>query len=172
MSHGDFHLFVLVLCGSAVAFVFGFERQLRGSPAGDRTFALVGASATAVAAVAGTVAPQAVAGVMTGLGFIGAGVIVHQTGLVRGITTAASIFAVAAIGIVIGFDHVLLGLMLAALLLFVLELQHIPGLQRLDSQNYANRFANDRVFTDTGTPVETTTTPPPPALPQGGDEEV
>ena len=44
MSHADLVLLGRVAVGIAVAFVFGFERQLRGSPAGDRTFSLVGAA--------------------------------------------------------------------------------------------------------------------------------
>lgn len=147
MSHADLVLLGRVAVGFALAFVFGFERQLRGSPAGDRTFALVGASATAVTAVAGTSSPQAVAGIMTGLGFIGAGVLLRRGGLVRGLTTAASIFAVASIGIVIGYGHVLLGVIIAAALLFVLEIQHIPFFKFLDAANYADRFSDDRVFT-------------------------
>jgi putative Mg2+ transporter-C (MgtC) family protein len=46
MPHGDFGLLGRILLGVALAYAFGFERQIRGSPAGDRTFALVGAAAT------------------------------------------------------------------------------------------------------------------------------
>ncbi len=146
MSHADLVLSGRVAVGFAVAFVFGFERQLRGSPAGDRTFALVGAGATAVTAVAGLRSPQAVAGILTGLGFIGAGVIINRTDSVRGLTTAASLFAVASIGIVIGYGHLLLGALIAAVLLLVLEIQHIPFLKAFDAYLWAPRFANDRMF--------------------------
>jgi len=145
MSHTDLVLVGRVAVGIAVAFVFGFERQLRGSPAGDRTFALVGAAATAVTAVAGTTSPQAVAGIMTGLGFIGAGVLLRRGGLVTGLTTAAAMFAVAGIGIVIGYGHVLLGVILAAIVLLILEIQHLPFLKFLDAATYADRFQNDRL---------------------------
>ncbi|HEY1733022.1 MAG TPA: MgtC/SapB family protein [Acidimicrobiales bacterium] len=160
MSHADLVLLGRVAVGIAVAFVFGFERQLRGSPAGDRTFSLVGAASTAVTAVAGLQSPQAVAGIMTGLGFIGAGVLLRRGQLVTGLTTAASIFAVAGIGIVIGYGHVLLGIVLGAILLLILEIQHIPFLRFLDARNYADRFQNDRAFpVSTGVPIGPLDTP-------------
>jgi len=150
MSHADVVLLERVAVGIAVAFVFGFERQLRGSPAGDRTFALVGAAATAVTAVAGKTSPQAVAGIMTGLGFIGAGVLLRRGGLVSGLTTAAAMFAVAGVGIVIGYGRVLLGVIVAAILLLILEIQHLPFLKFLDAATYADRFKNDHVFVTSG----------------------
>ncbi len=147
MFHTDLHLFARVAIGCAVAFVFGFERRLRGSPFGDRTFVLIGGAATAVTAVAGVASPQAVAGILTGLGFIGAGMVFTSGNKVHGLTTAATVFAVAVgigIGIVIGYNHVFLGLFLAAVLLFVLEIEHIPGVRFLDAGTYADRFANDK----------------------------
>lgn len=163
MSHADLVLLGRVAVGFAIAYVFGFERQLRGSPAGDRTFALVGSAATAVTAVAGTSSPQAVAGILTGLGFIGAGVVFHQQGLVKGLTTAASIFAVAGMGIVVGYGHELLGVIMAAALLLVLEVQHIPFLKFVDAATYAGRFQDDRVFVSKGDPPKGD----PPAEPTG-----
>jgi hypothetical protein len=50
---------------------------------------------------------------------------------------------VAGIGIVLGYGHLYLGLFVAAGFLFMLELQHIPGLRFLDASTYAARFAND-----------------------------
>jgi len=83
---------VRIAVGFALAYAFGIERQLRGAPAGARTFALVGASSAAITAVASGTSPQAVAGVVTGIGFIGGGVVFHgEGGLIRGVTTAASI---------------------------------------------------------------------------------
>jgi putative Mg2+ transporter-C (MgtC) family protein len=143
--------------GFALAYLFGFERQLRGAPAGDRTFALVGASAAAITSVVAPSSPQAVAGVVTGIGFIGGGVVFHVRGAnPRGITTAATIFASAAIGIVVGYGHLWLAAATTALLLLTLELQHIPFLRWLDARNYNNRFRNDREAMSMEEP------PPPP----------
>lgn len=146
MVHVDTTLLEESAIGFAVAYAFGFERQLRGSPAGDRTFALVGAAAAAVTATAGKSSPQAVAGILTGLGFLGGAVVLRQGGDVRGLTTAASLFAIAGIGIVIGYGHPLAGILIAAVLLILLELQHIPFLRVIDANGYAERFEPDRAF--------------------------
>jgi putative Mg2+ transporter-C (MgtC) family protein len=142
--HTDIHLLARVALACAVAFAFGFERQLRGSAAGNRTFLLIGGTAAAVTAVAGKTSPQAVAGILTGIGFIGAGLVFVHGATVRGLTSAATVFAVAGIGIVFGYGHLYLGLFVGVLYLFMLEIQHIPLLRFLDAGNYAARFANDK----------------------------
>jgi putative Mg2+ transporter-C (MgtC) family protein len=144
VSDADLSLLARIATGFALAYIFGFERQLRGSPAGDRTFAVVGAAAAAVTAVAAHSSPQAIAGVVTGVGFIGGAVVLHREGgMISGVTTAATIFAAAAIGLVVGFGHLLLGAITAAGLLLTLELPHIPFLRRLDAHNFSDRFEND-----------------------------
>jgi len=91
--------------------------------------------------------------VVTGIGFIGGGVVFHREGgMISGITTAATIFAVAAIGIVVGFGHLLLGTITAAGLLVTLELPHIPILRSLDARNFSDRFANDANYTSQAQP--------------------
>jgi putative Mg2+ transporter-C (MgtC) family protein len=141
--HTDIHLVARVAIACGLAYAFGFERQLRGSPAGNRTFVLIGGTAAAITSVAGTTSPQAIAGILTGIGFIGAGVVFVHGATIRGLTSAATVFAVAGIGIVLGYGHLYLGLFVAAGFLFMLELQHIPGLRFLDASTYAARFAND-----------------------------
>jgi putative Mg2+ transporter-C (MgtC) family protein len=140
----DLALLARIATGFALAFVIGFERELRGSPAGDRTFALVGGAATAVAATVGTSSPQALSGVITGIGFIGAGVVFHtENTFVRGVTTASAIFATAAIGVVVGTGHLVVGVITTLAVLLVLELRNIPGLRWLDARRYSATFRND-----------------------------
>jgi putative Mg2+ transporter-C (MgtC) family protein len=135
---------VRVLIGTALGFALGFERGLRGSPAGDRTFSLVGAATAAVTAVSYQHSPQTVAGLVTGIGFIGGGVVFHGEGtLVRGITTAAAVFVMAAIGILVGTGQTLAAVILTALVAFVLEVRHLPFLQWLDAEHYRDRFRQD-----------------------------
>lgn len=144
MSHADLALLARMVVGFVLAYLLGFERQLRGAAAGDRTFAMVGAGAAAITAVSVKTSPQAIAGVVTGVGFIGGGLVFRgQMGAVRGITTAATIFATAGIGVVVGFGHLLLGVVATALLLLTLEIQHIPFLSWLDARRFADRFQND-----------------------------
>jgi putative Mg2+ transporter-C (MgtC) family protein len=150
----DGPLVVRLLVGFGLAYVLGFERELRGSAAGTRTFALVGATSTCVAAVT-SATPQVLAGIITGVGFIGGGVILHNqssssaggsspAGSVIGITTAATIFAAAGSGLVIGTGHLALGLLTTCLVLLILELPHIRFLSLLDARRYADRFDPDR----------------------------
>ncbi len=94
-----------VLVGGSI----GLNRDLRGKPAGVRTHALVSLGAALVTVVASESAdPAAVSrvmqGIITGIGFIGAGVILHRNGgkSVRGLTTAATIWIVATLGIACG----------------------------------------------------------------------
>jgi putative Mg2+ transporter-C (MgtC) family protein len=123
--------------GFGAGFVLGFEREIRGSPAGDRTFAVLGTTAAGVTAVAFRQSPQAVAGIMTGIGFIGAGVFIRgDRGMIKGLTTAATIFAVAGTGIVMGTARFVLGVIMTGALLVALELPHIPVLRRLDARRY------------------------------------
>jgi putative Mg2+ transporter-C (MgtC) family protein len=140
----EWALLARIVVGFALAFVIGFERELRGSTAGDRTFALVGGGSAAIAAIVGHSSPQALGGIVTGIGFIGAGVVVHtETSLVRGITTASAIYATAAMGIVVGLGHLALAAVTAAAILVVLELRNMPVLRVLDARRYQERFRDD-----------------------------
>jgi putative Mg2+ transporter-C (MgtC) family protein len=133
-----------VATGFGLSYVLGFERQLRGSVAGDRTFALVGTSAAAITAVAHTTSPQAIAGIVTGIGFIGGGVVFKmRTGSVHGVTTAATILAAAAIGIVTGYGDLVLGVIITAALLLLLEIPQIPLLRFVDARTYMGRARRD-----------------------------
>lgn len=130
-----------------LTFVLGFERQLRGSPAGNRTFSLIGLGAAVIGLLSGTVAPNALAGAVTGIGFIGAGLVFRQkegrSEVVRGVTTASAIFVTAAIGAAAGEGRLLIATAATALVLTSLELPHVPGLRILDAARYESRFAPD-----------------------------
>lgn len=95
-----------LVCGGIV----GLERQLRGKPAGIRTSILICLSTTIfihLGTLAGDGAdPSRVLGqVVTGVGFLGAGVIISREGMIVGVTTAAVVWALAAIGATIGFGY-------------------------------------------------------------------
>ena len=144
MTHADLLLFYRIAVGALLSFVLGFEREVRGAPAGDRTYSLVGVSAAAVTAVTIHSSPQAVAGVLTGIGFVGAALVFRTgAGSLRGVTSAATIFAVSSIGIVAGAGHLVLAVLTTAFILLVLELRNIPVLRLLDSRRYADRMQPD-----------------------------
>ena len=77
-------------------------------------------------------AGQAVAGVATGIGFLGVGIIWRaEGGQTLGLTTAASILCVAAIGVITGIGLYLTAVLGTALALFILEFDRMPGLRGL-----------------------------------------
>jgi putative Mg2+ transporter-C (MgtC) family protein len=130
-----------------LSYALGFERDLRGAPSGDRVFALIGAGSGVVGIIAAHGAPNALAGAITGIGFIGGGLVFRQSigrsQVVMGITTAAAIFAAAAIGAAAGQGRVLVAVVATALVLLVLEIRHLKVLNLLDGRRWASRFGND-----------------------------
>jgi putative Mg2+ transporter-C (MgtC) family protein len=119
-----------------LGFLVGLERESRGKSAGERTFAIVAIAAAGFAGVAITMFPattgQAVAGVASGIGFLGVGIIWRaEEGQARGLTTAASIFGVAAIGVVAGLGLYLTAVLATVTVLVLLEFDRIPVLTNL-----------------------------------------
>jgi len=144
VTYQDVVLFGRVGLAFVLCYAVGFERALRGAPAGDRTFALVGTASAAISAVTVGPAPQAIGGVVTGVGFIGAGLVLRgDRGMIRGVTSAAAIFAATGVGVVAGTGHAWLALFVALLTVLDLELRYTPGLNRLDAHRYAGRMADD-----------------------------
>ena len=136
-----------VVVAASLTYALGFERDLRGSPAGDRVFALIGVGAGVVGVLAVRGAPTALQGVLTGVGFIGAGLVFRQElgklQLVRGLTTAAAIFAAAAIGAAAGEGRLLLATAATVMALLVLEIRYIKMLSLLEGRRWAGRFRDD-----------------------------
>lgn len=102
---------VRIVAAALLAAVVGMDRELRGKPAGLRTTALVGAAAAtfthlSVEAFGDRADPSRVAAdVVSGIGFLGAGAIFASGGRPRGLTTAASLWAAAAVGMAAGVDR-------------------------------------------------------------------
>lgn len=116
-----------LLAALAAGGLIGLERSHHGRPAGFRTHTLVclASSVLMQLPVLGAVQldPSRLAqGIMTGIGFLGAGVIVKERMSVRGLTTAASIWITAAIGILLGLGHYFVAGAATALTLSVLAL--------------------------------------------------
>lgn len=145
---------VRLLVTFGLTFTLGFERQIRGSPAGNRTFSLIGLGAAVIGLLSESAAPNALAGAVTGIGFIGAGLVFRQKSgrsqVIRGVTTASAIFATAAIGAAAGEGRLLVATLGTALVLLSLELPHIPGLKLLDAARYETRFTPDNPPTPDG----------------------
>ncbi len=122
-----FKLFISLILGGIV----GMERKRKGQVAGIRTFALISMGAT-LAMLVSIYIPQAYLGmkngdpgriaaqVVTGVGFLGAGAIIQTRGSIRGLTTAAGIWMVAAIGMSIGVGMYLVSVVATFFILFIL----------------------------------------------------
>lgn len=105
--------------------IVGSERQISGKPIGIRTSILICISTSVFASLAGlndASAPdlRLVGQIVTGIGFLGAGVILTRGGIVIGVTSAACIWILAAIGITIGVGYPATGVKLAILAVIVL----------------------------------------------------
>ena len=132
---GDWHKLIptpwceiaLVLISVIGGAIVGVEREKREKPAGLRTLVLVCLGSTVftmcsyafttTTADSGRVAAQ----IVTGIGFLGAGVILHSGGLVIGATTAATVWMIAAMGMTIGIGYAAAGLALSLLTRFTLS---------------------------------------------------
>jgi putative Mg2+ transporter-C (MgtC) family protein len=142
----EVELITRVTVGWALTFLLGFERAVRGAPAGDRTFSLVGAG-TALIGTLSISSPAVLGGAVTGIGFIGGGLCFRQAAqdkeILHGITTAASIFAAAAIGAAAGVGHMELAAASTAAVFVSLEIRHLPVFRLLDARRWQPYFNHD-----------------------------
>ncbi len=117
---------VLRLClATGLGYIIGLERRITGHPAGERTNALaaLGACLYTVLSlrISGADPSRIAANVVVGLGFLGAGMILQNpSGAIHGLTTAAGIWTVGAVGLAIGAGEYLIGMTAAGLTLIIL----------------------------------------------------
>jgi putative Mg2+ transporter-C (MgtC) family protein len=143
--HPELQLLIRLLVAAALTGLLGWERERARKSAGFRTHMLVGIAAalyTTVGELAVATIPansdlrpdpiRAVQAVAIGIGFLGSGVIFvsRNQDRVQGLTTAASIWATAAVGLAAGLEHYILAVGATFLLLFVLR-----GLARFDVED-------------------------------------
>jgi putative Mg2+ transporter-C (MgtC) family protein len=131
-----------ILCGSMI----GIERERRGKPAGFRTNTLICVGSTLYMLVSEFIIQQVgisgidptriAAQVVTGIGFLGAGTIIQARGTIMGLTTAAGIWVVAAIGLIIGAGFPWIGLVCTFMVLATLTVLHKIEPHLLGKCNY------------------------------------
>ena len=121
-----------MICGAVV----GIERERRDKPAGLRTVILIAVGSTMFTLVSLLLAsdpkhPNAdparlAAQIIPGIGFLGAGAIIHARGggTVLGLTTGATIWAVSAVGVMIGAGYVAAGVCFTMIIFFTLDILH------------------------------------------------
>ncbi len=109
----DAQIFLRLMIAVALGSLIGYERARKGKPAGVRTHGMVclGAALFTVVGLYGFGgvgdAARVAAQIVTGIGFLGAGAILREHGSVQGLTTAASLWVAAAIGLAVGVGMVL-----------------------------------------------------------------
>lgn len=141
-------ILIRLIVAAVLAGVIGYEREIHHKPAGMRTYILVSIG-TAVMTIASievarfSSTPEAVdvsriaSTILPGIGFIGAGTIIQSRGTVMGLTTAAGIWAVAAIGMVSGMGLYSLAL-IATILTFVMLVMLRGGRTEEEREEKAN----------------------------------
>ena len=115
--------------------LIGLEREVVHKPAGVRTHMLVSLGSALFMLVSINIFPddavKIIAGIATGVGFLGAGTIFKTKNEVQGLTTAASVWTVAAVGLAVGLGYYLMTIVAVILVLIVLQLNKLEFFKRL-----------------------------------------
>ena len=123
----EVELITRLVLGFILSAVVGLEREVSLKPAGLRTHILVGLGSTlftilSLQAFPGADLSRVAASIIVGIGFLGAGTIIKTEGKVVGLTTAATLWIVASIGVAIGTGFYLLAFATTIIAFFVLKL--------------------------------------------------
>ena len=138
----------IVIIDAAIAAIIGsiigWERDRAGKSAGPRTMALVGSASAAIVAIGAVLnlnsgfgdPTRALHAIKTGIGFLGAGLIfTNRTGGTQGVTTAATVFATASVGVAVGLGFQLAGTGVTLIILAILRsTQVLESVPRRNSQ--------------------------------------
>ena len=140
-------IIVQLILAVVLGCLMGLEREYVGKAAGARTFALVTLGATLFTILskdvflsfewpAGTTydPTRIAAGIIVGIGFLGAGLIIFRGIKIEGLTTAAGLWAAAAIGMAVGYEFYLTAIVATCLILLILA-----GMRKLDIEERLTR---------------------------------
>jgi putative Mg2+ transporter-C (MgtC) family protein len=122
-------IIVRILVSAFLASLIGWERDRAGKAAGTRTMSLVGISATLIVAVGEVLnremqwgdPTRALHAVVTGIGFLGAGLIFLGNRSIKGVTTSATVFTTAAMGVAVGLGFVWTAIAFTVVTVFILR---------------------------------------------------
>lgn len=124
----NFETIISLVLAVALGAVVGLERETTHKPAGIRTHMLVslGSALFTIVSVSFSIDPARIAaGIVTGIGFIGAGTIFAEKDKVQGLTTAASLWATSAIGLAAGIGDYPLALLVTVLVFLILASRYL-----------------------------------------------
>jgi len=147
------HIFVAGILGALI----GLERERHVGLAGIRTHAAVSIGSclfgfisfnltgtTATGAIIGSADPSRIAAqIVSGIGFLGAGVILRDKGRIHGLTTAASVWATASIGLAIANRMYILAISTTIIILALLSLYKLPGWMQWKMKKRHRRYDGD-----------------------------
>ena len=125
-GQSDIHILLNALLALLLGWVVGYERYFHGSASGSQVYCLVCISSCVLTTFLG-VGSNVVGSILTGIGFLGAGIIVKSGVSIRGLTTAALVWSSSAMGVTIGLGHPWAAVLLATL--FVACASVIPRLE-------------------------------------------
>ncbi len=127
----DIELAIRIVLAVVLGGIIGTEREVHDKPAGLRTHVLICAGATLFTIISISFTGQYIdasrvaAGIVTGVGFLAAGAIFRAEKQIQGLTTAADIWVIAAIGVAIGIGYYSAALLSTILVFFVLMVGRI-----------------------------------------------
>lgn len=126
----DLEIFARIVTAFLLGALIGWERERHGISAGIRTYGAIslGACVFGVLSISlvGADPSRIAAQIVTGIGFLGGGVIFRQGDYVSGLTTAATLWATAAVGLAVSFGLYLISFLTAILLYLLLYLPRLP----------------------------------------------
>ncbi len=125
----EIELLLRLLLATGLGALLGVERESVHEPAGLRTHMMISLAACLITITSieyfnlpGTDTSRIAAGIVLGVGFIGAGAIMNRREDIKGITTAASIWMVAALGLSVGAGNYILSIATAVIVFFILRI--------------------------------------------------
>ena len=140
---GTIEIIIRLVLSVGLGALVGYEREMSHKPAGLRTHMLVCLGActfTVITLTSFSSTPAILSGILTGIGFIGAGSIIATSGHVQGITTAATLWAVASVGFASGAGSYVLAIVAAVLVFIILQIK------KVESKYKENKYKIKRTF--------------------------
>jgi putative Mg2+ transporter-C (MgtC) family protein len=145
VSSSELDILLKVLLAGVLGFLVGAEREYAAHrEAGSRTFSLVAMSAALVTALSLDAfgpdsAARIIANIMVGVGFLGGGMILKDPGHIRGLTTAAGMWAIAGVGMAVGSGRIGLAVLADLLVLLVFSAERVQTFVRIRKSAVPNR---------------------------------
>lgn len=132
----DFELVLRVLIACLLGGMIGWERERHGISAGIRTYGAIALGACVFGIVSMGAGPSAdpsriAAQVVTGIGFLGGGLIFREGNYVTGLTTAATLWSTAAVGLAISFGFYVIGILTAVIIFLLLYLPKLSWWKKI-----------------------------------------